>query len=142
MRLAIAFVLALAATANAQRQPGWEVRIPERTELAIGTSAVVPITIAVDRGLTVSKDGPVIVDLAAEPGITIKKRRLGRGDAVDREADAPRFEVAVRGDAAGDHVVKVRIRMWICGQKLCRPADVRRQVTIAVTPSAGSDAAR
>jgi hypothetical protein len=131
LRFVIAVVLGLAAPAHAQ-QPGWEVRVPERAEVGIAATAMVPVAIAVDRGLTVSKDAPVIVDLLPEAGVTVKKRRLGRGDAVDPDADAPRFAVPIRGDVAGDHVVKVRIRFWLCGGKACRPLDVKRQVTVAV----------
>ena len=129
-------VLVLASPAYAQ-QPGSEVRVPERVEVATGATVQLPIAIAVDRGLTVSKDGPVIVDVVADAGITVKKRRLLRADAVDPEADAPRFAVAVRGDAAGDVVVKLRVRYWVCGGKSCRPIDLRKQTTVAViAPSA------
>ena len=123
---------ALASPAFAQ-QPGSEVRVPERIEVAMGASGQLPIAIAVDRGLTVSKDGPVIVDVVPEAGVTVKKRRLLRADAVDPEADAPRFAVSVRGDTAGDVVVKLRVRYWVCGGKSCRPIDVRKQATVAVT---------
>jgi len=126
------------------QQPGWEVRVPERTSVALGGTTLVPIAIAVDRGLTVSKDGPVIVELVPEGGVSIKKRRLGRADAVDPDADAPRFAVQVRGDAGGDHTVKVRVKLWLCGGKVCRPLDIRRQLTVTVeapTPTdAGNDA--
>jgi hypothetical protein len=126
-------VVAIAAPAYAQ-QPGWEVRVPERATVAATATTTVPVAIAVDRGLTVSRDAPVIVDLVAEPGLTVKKRRLGRADAIDPDADAPRFAVVVRGDAPGDHTVKVRIRFWLCGGKACRPIEVRRQVVVAVEP--------
>jgi hypothetical protein len=129
--LAVAVVLA-AGSAHAQPQPGWEIRVPERVEVAVGASTLVPITIAVDRGLVVSRDAPVIVDLAPPQGVTIKKRRLGRPDAVDPEADAPRFAATVRGDAAGSAVVKIRVRLWLCGGKVCKPLDVHRQTTVVV----------
>ncbi|MEJ7604350.1 MAG: hypothetical protein WKG01_41200, partial [Kofleriaceae bacterium] len=111
--LAVA-MLAFGIQADAQRAPTWELRIPDRIEVALGATAVLPIAIAVDRGLTVSKDAPVIVALAPPPGVTLKKRRLGRADAVDPEADAPRFAVPIRGDTAGEHVVKVHLKLWLC----------------------------
>jgi hypothetical protein len=61
---------------------------------------------------------------------------LGRPEAVDPEADVPRFVVPIRADTAGDHLVKLRIRLWLCGAKVCRPLDVKRQTTVAVTASA------
>jgi hypothetical protein len=127
-------LLLLAARSASAQQPGWEVRVPERLEVAAGATVQLPIAIAVDRGLSVSKDGPVIVDLAPDAGVSVKKRRLGRPEAVDPGADAPRFAVVVRGETAGEAVVKLRIRFWVCGGKACKPLDLRRQTVVTVTP--------
>ena len=137
MRRAALAVLFVATLAHAERETGWELRVAERTEVAPGAAAPLAISIAVDRGLTVSKDAPVIVDLDPDPGAAVKKKRLGRGDAVDPEADAPRFSVAVRGEAPGDHPLRVRVRFWLCGARRCRPVEAQRVTTIAVgEPSA------
>lgn len=136
MRVVLLLALLLGARAEAQRQPGWEVRIGDRIVLAPSASGSIPVSIAVDRGLTVSRDAQVIVDLSPEPGLTFRRRRLGRGDAVDPEADAPRFAVTVRGDQEGEHTVKLRVRFWLCGGKACRPIDVRRTAQVSVTPPA------
>ena len=133
---AVAAVAALRSPAAAEGDPGWDLRVAERVEVAAGQSASLSVAIAVDRGLSVSRDAAVILDLAPDDGASVKKRRLGRGDAVDPDADAPRFSVAVRADAAGEHAVKIRLRLWLCGGKVCRPLDVRRQTTIAVAPAA------
>ncbi|MDB4960933.1 MAG: hypothetical protein JWP01_932 [Myxococcales bacterium] len=130
--LVLAAALVMGAPAEAQRQPGWEVRVPERIELVPGASGALAISIAVDRGLTVSKDGAVIVDLAAPAGVTLRKRRLGRGEAVDAEADAPRFAVPVRANEVGEHTIKIRTRFWLCGGRSCRPIDVRRTAVVVV----------
>ena len=135
MRLLLLAAVLFVARADAQNA-GWELRIPERVEVATGASGTLPITITVDRGRTISKDAGVILDLAPEGALTIKKRRLGRTDAVDPEADAPRFAVPVRADTAGDYTIKVHLRFWLCGSTVCRPVDARRSVTIAVTSPA------
>ena len=142
MRAALlGLLVVLGARAEAQRAPTWELRVPERIDVALGASGVLPVAIAVDRGLTVSKDAPVIVALAPAVGVTIKKRRLGRPDAVDPEADAPRFAIPVRGDTTGEHVVKLHLKLWLCGGKICKPLDIRRQTTIVVAaPTALVDA--
>lgn len=129
MRALLVLVL-LATTAGAQ---GWEVRIPERVEVTLGEPGTLPIAIAVDRGLVISKDAPVIVDVAAATGVTPRKPRLGRADAVDPEADAPRFAVPLKATATGEHVVQIRLRMWLCGGRSCRPLDVKRRAIVAVT---------
>ena len=122
-------LLLLASTAYAQ---GWEVRVPDKLEVTLGEVATLPIAIAVDRGLVISKDAPVIVDVTATGGLSTRKPRLGRVDAVDPEADAPRFAVPLKTTAVGEHVVKIRLRMWLCGGRSCRPLDVRKQATIIV----------
>jgi hypothetical protein len=137
--LAVAGLALLVAPspAHAQRQPGWDIRVPERVEVAAGGSATVTIAIAVDRGLVVSKDASIIIDLAPEAPLTVKRKRLGRNDAVDPEADAPRFAVAVRAtspDATGERALEIRIRLWVCGGKVCKPLDEKRRVTVVVTP--------
>ena len=89
-------------------EPGWELRVPERVELAPATSGTLPIAIAVDRGLhDLARTRGVILDLAPDGVHACKKRRLGRADAVDPDADAPRFAVPVRAEAAGDFAVKL-----------------------------------
>jgi hypothetical protein len=127
-----AALLLVASTAYAE--PGWELRVPERVELVAGTSGTLPIAIAVDRGQTISKDAGLILDIAPE-GVTVQKRRLARADAVDPDADAPRFALAVRAETAGDFTVKLHLRFWLCGAKVCKPIDARRTVAVAATPA-------
>jgi hypothetical protein len=117
---------------DAPRDVGWELRVADHIEVAQGQAAPLAIAVAVDRGLTVSKDTAVILDLDPEPGATVKKKRLGRGDAVDPEADAPRFAVGVHGDAPGEHVLRLHLQFWLCGHASCRPIDVRRTTTVVV----------
>ena len=135
IRVALVLLLVVAVRAPAYADT-WELKIPERVELTVGTSGTLPISIAVDRGKSVSKDGGVVLDLAPEGGgVSVKKRRLSRADAVDPDADAPRFAVPLRADSAGDFTVRLRLRFWVCGQKVCRPVDVRRNVIVVVAPA-------
>lgn len=125
-------ILLLTATASAD---SWEIKIPERVEMTTTAGGTLPISIVVDRGMSLSKDASIVIDLAPEPGVSVKRRRLGRTDAVDPEAEAPRFAVPLRADNAGDFALRVRLRFWLCGQKICRPVDAKRTVTVAVTAS-------
>jgi hypothetical protein len=137
--LAIVVLVGLGAPrAAAQREPGWDLRVPERVDVTVGATAPLAIALAVDRGLTISKDAAVIIDLDLDAGIAVKKRRLARPDAVDPDADAPRFAVPVRAEAPGDHRIRLHVRFWLCGTRNCRPIDVRRTTTVAVTAAAPS----
>ena len=135
--LAILVALGAAASAAAQPAPGWELRVPERIELVAGQGTL-PIALAIDRGRTISRDAPLILDLAADGGVALAKQRLGRGDAVDPDADAPRFAVPVRAASSGE--VKLRVRFWLCAAKTCRPVDAHRTVIVAVSPAAPAPA--
>jgi hypothetical protein len=128
----LAALAASGAPAAAEGDPGWDLRVAERVDVAVGQAAPLSVAIAVDRGLSVSRDAAVILDLAPDDGASVKKRRLGRSDAVDPEADAPRFVVPVRGDAPGDHPVRLHLRFWLCGARTCRPIDVRRTAIVSV----------
>lgn len=125
-------VLALLLVASTAYADGWELRVPEKLEVQAGSGASLPIAIAVDRGQSISKDGGIIVDLATD-GVSVKKKRLSRADAVDPDADAPRFSVPVRAEAAGDFTIKLHLRFWLCGQKICKPIDARRTIAVAAT---------
>jgi hypothetical protein len=130
--LSLALIALLCAPSHAQRAPGWDVRVSDRVALAPGATGQLAIALAVDRGLTVSRDAAVIIDLAVDPGVVVKKRRLGRGDAVDPEADAPRFAINVRADAPGEYAVRLHIRFWMCGTRSCWPVDARRTALVTV----------
>ena len=136
MRRFVALALFVAAPAEAQRSPGWELKLAERVELTAGAPGSLSIALAVDRGLSISKDAGITIDLAPASAIQIKRRRLGRADAVDPDADAPRFAIALRSDTPGDHTMRVHIRFWLCGQKVCRPVEARRNVAITVAAAA------
>jgi hypothetical protein len=123
----------LALTSTAAAGPGWELHVPERVEIASGNTGTLAIDISLDRGQTISKDAGLVLDLAPDGGVSLKRRRLSRTDAVDPDADAPRFSIPLHAEAAGDFTLKLHVRFWLCGSKVCRPIDARRTVAISVT---------
>ena len=132
--LTVLGLVGLGARAEAQHETGWELHVPDHLELPSGTSGTLALSIAIDRGLTISKDGGLILDLAPEGALTVKRRRLGRADAVDPDAEAPRFQIPVHGEGSGDFALKVHVRFWLCGDKVCRPIDARRTIAVTVVP--------
>lgn len=119
------------ATSNAQATPGWTLEVPERVEIVAGTGTL-PIAITLERGRMVSRDAGLVLDLSPDAGISVKRRRLGWGDAIDPDEDAPRFAVPLRAEAAGDFTVRLHLRFWVCGSRVCRPVEIRRSVTVSV----------
>jgi hypothetical protein len=125
-------VLVIAALAGSVRAESWELKVPEKLELVAGTSGTLAIAIVLDRGMTISKDAAIVLDLAPDAGVAVKRRRLGRSDAVDPGADAPRFAIPLHAAAAGDYALKLHVRFWLCAKQTCKPIDARRSVTVAV----------
>src|ERR1700691_5640644 len=95
---ALAVGASIGAPAGAEPAAGYDVQIPDRLELGSAQPASLDVPVAIDRGLTISRDAALIIDLAGDGGVAVKKRRLGRGDAVDPEAESPRFAIPVRMD--------------------------------------------
>ncbi|MEO6775419.1 MAG: hypothetical protein ABI467_20830 [Kofleriaceae bacterium] len=130
--ITLAWLVALwAATAAAQDQAGYKLDVPEHLDLAVGTGTL-PLTITVDRGQTISKDGELVLDIAPDAGVAVRRRRLARADAVDPDEASPRFAIPLRTDEVGDFRLKLHLRFWLCGTKVCRPIDARRTVTVSV----------
>jgi hypothetical protein len=130
VKVAIALVALLSSPAIAG--PGWELHVPERVEVASGSTGTLAIDISLDRGQTISKDAGLVLDLAPDGGVSLKRRRLSRTDAVDPDADAPRFSIPLHAEAAGDFTLKLHVRFWLCGSKVCRPIDARRTIAVSV----------
>jgi hypothetical protein len=134
--VALAIATWCAAPVGAEPSPLWKLDVPEHVELAAGSTGTLPIAITLERGQTVSKDAGLVLDLAPEAGVTVKRRRLGRADAIDPDAEAPRFAIPLRAEAVGDFAIKLHLRFWLCGTKVCRPVDARRTVAVSVAAPA------
>jgi hypothetical protein len=136
MRLRCAVVAAaLAAATPAAAAPGIELRAPDEVAAVAGAPVVVSLTVVPPAGRTVSSDGPVLVELALPDGLSATRRRYARRDAADPAADAPRFELKLRAVTAGEHAVRVAVRAWLCGKKVCRPVRAERVVVVTVAPA-------
>jgi hypothetical protein len=130
VKAALALVL-LSRLAAAQDPVGYKLDVPEHLDFPVGDGSL-PIAIGVEHGQTISKDAGLVLDIAPDAGIVVKRRRLARTDAIDPDEDSPRFAIPLRGDAAGDFTLKLHLRFWLCGSKVCKPIDARRTVTIRV----------
>jgi hypothetical protein len=112
----------------------YELRLPATK----GDSGAVSLTIAPGAGHSVSRDGPLRIDVSAVPnaGLKLSATRLTRSDAADPEADAPRFELGYTAELPGGYAVAIEIRFWICRKRTCRPVRETRTVDVAVAEPA------
>jgi hypothetical protein len=127
----------LLVSGEARADDDWDVRIPDEASAAVGAPAALSLTVAPAAGHTVSRDGPLRIYLEAGDGLELPRHRYRREQAADAAAEAPRFDLKYRATAAGDHVLTVEVRAWVCGRKTCKPVHTRRTVTIhAAAPAA------
>ncbi len=123
-----------AARAGAPLPDRYQISLPARMELDQGHSGAASLTIAPDPGYAISQTGPLLVALAVspEPGLELPRRRYHRGQAADRLAAAPRFDLALRAARAGRYRLTVRILFWLCRGRTCRPIRTAREVAVEV----------
>ena len=113
--------------------PDVTLRVAGELTVGVGEAAALSVTVSPAPGRTVSADGPVRLAVTADgDGVGLPRRRYARKDAADPAADAPRFDVRVRGKVAGDHRLVLDVRLWLCGPRLCRPVHLSRTVVVRV----------
>lgn len=134
---AAALVLGLAASVAADPQPAaWDVTVPERVTIAAGGGGTIDLSIQPGPGRTVSRDGPVRIDVRVPDGVTTGKRRLSLADAVDPGAATPAFAIKVGAVKPGSYAVELGVRAWVCLRQTCKPVRTKRTVTVDVTATA------
>lgn len=137
---------ALSAARAGDAPPEHELRTGGEVTVAVGGSGSGSLTIVPAPGRRIDTRAPVTVRLSVTPaeGLELARRRLALADAADPRADAPRFDVALMGKAAGAYVVTADVRFWVCGAKTCRPVWDRAEIAVTVTepPAAAAPAER
>ncbi|HTM20297.1 MAG TPA: hypothetical protein VL172_07320 [Kofleriaceae bacterium] len=130
MKLLVAALLCIPGAALADEP--WRVTVPESVDAEVDAPAAASLAISVRDGYTISRDGPVVIDLHADPpaALTLPRRRLQRRDAADAQADAPRFDLRFKARAEGDHHLLATVRFWLCAHRTCRPVRTSAAVTV------------
>jgi hypothetical protein len=123
----------VALAAGTARADDWEVRVPAEAEVTAASAATVSLTIAGLRGKVISKDGPIRIELSS-PTLELPQPRYERRHAADPAADAPRFDLALVANDAGDHELTIAIRFWVCGARACTPVRTSRTVAVKAPP--------
>jgi hypothetical protein len=135
--LLVAAVLVLAPRPPVQAAPqGHDIRLAANDQAQVGETRSLSLTIAAHAGYTISRDGPLYIDLAsagAEAGILeLPRPRYQRSDAADVQAEAPRFDLRYIARAPGQTTVRVALFFWVCGPRVCWPVSESRDVHIDV----------
>jgi hypothetical protein len=91
------------------------------------------VVVAVDpleKGIHVNREFPLKYKVEASAGLRVDKLEWKRADAVDPNADNPRFEIPFTAAARGAQQVAVQMRFAICSDAWCVPQT--RTVTVPV----------
>ncbi len=136
--LALAALCALAAPALAA-DPGAEAARAYALDTSASTTAVragqpgklVIVIRPTAPGWHVHPQAPLKIRFEAPPALKLERAELGRRDATDAKADAPRFEAPFVASAAGVQEAKANVDFFICSDQAC--VKQTRTVPIPVT---------
>jgi hypothetical protein len=101
------------------------------TALRRGESGKLSFEIQPRGGWHVDPRTPLKVDLAAPPGLSLAKTRLGKKDVVDPGAESPRLEATFEAVEPGTHGAKAKLDFFVCSADAC--VKQVREVTVSVT---------
>ena len=140
MRVVVVAVVVALASVAAAAGATYELRVPESVEVSPTVASTVSLTIAGTGTRTISKEGPIRIDLSS-PTLTLPRTRYERRHAADPAAETPRFDLKFTAPTAGDHELVLALRFWVCGAKTCRPVRASKTIIVkAAAPAATPDA--
>ena len=141
MLLVITATLAATFAQAAPEPREHELRVGGPVTLAAGAHGSASVSIVPAAGRRIDAEAPLSIRLVAAPaaGLVLPRHRYTLGDAADPRAEAPRFDLALEGQAAGSYTLRIEARFWLCAARSCRA--VRDTVEIPVTVEAAPGAA-
>ena len=99
--------------------------------LAVGAKGKVVVDVVpLEKGIHVNREFPLKYKVEPSAGLRVEKLEWKRGDAVDPNAENPRFEIPVAATAKGAQQVVVQMRFAICSDAWCVPQT--RTVTVPI----------
>lgn len=125
-----------APPARPKLPPDYRIKLAPKLAAEQGKPATVSFTLAAQPGYTISRDGPLVLDLGVLPkqGLLPRRHHYRRKHAADARADSPRFDLTLSPTSAGTYRLDVTARFWVCARYTCRPVRDRRTVAVTVTP--------
>jgi opacity protein-like surface antigen len=123
----LAAILGTAAQARADET--YELKKGD-VKATVGAKATTSLTIAAKTGWHVNEEAPVSLKLQPDPGITIDKPKLGRGDLAQSTKEQARFDVAFTATEPGKKVINGEASFVMCQASTCKPC--KEKVAFAV----------
>jgi hypothetical protein len=130
LALALAFPALAADGANAASTYKVVTDGSSRTLKVGETGKVVVAVEPLEKGIHVNREFPLKYKVEPSAGLRVARSELKRGDAVDPDAENPRFEIPVTAGAKGQQQVVVQMRFAICSDAWCVPQS--KTVTVPI----------
>lgn len=132
---AFALALALVAAPSAARaeDDAYELVRGQVPAARAGQQATLSLSILPRAGHRLLKTGPVLVQLTGE-NLRTPVPLLEQKDAVDPQAEAPRWEIPITPSKAGPAALDAKVTFWICRAARCRPVVTSTRFALDVTP--------
>jgi hypothetical protein len=135
-RLAIALALGFAASAAAvEENPGADAYAVDTSQstgtVAVGQKGKLSLAILPKAPWHVDPRAPLSIQLEAPAGLELARARLGRKDALEPQAEVPRFEVPFTASKPGRQEARAHVKFFLCRDTIC--AQQTRTVAVAVT---------
>jgi hypothetical protein len=101
-------------------------------QLAVGATGKVVLAIEPLGNVHVHPQAPLKITVESSKGLRVEKAQLGRKDAVDPKAEAPRFEVPFSAVEAGKQEARAKVDFFVCSDQWCvkQVKDVAVPVTV------------
>ncbi len=130
--LALSLALPARATDGANAASTYKV-VTDGSSRALKVGEQGKVVVAVEpleKGIHVNREFPLKYKVEPSAGLKVDKLEWKRPDAVDPNADNPRFDIPVTATAKGAQQVAVQMRFAICSDAWCVPQT--RTVTVPV----------
>lgn len=98
---------------------------------AVGTPGVVSVTIEGRNGWHLNAEAPISLKIAAPPGVTVAKSKLGRGDLAESTDTKARFDVSATLAEAGVKTMAGEASFVVCQESACKPVKENITLTLA-----------
>jgi hypothetical protein len=135
----LGFLTAVPLAARAE-PPIYEVKKTE-PKVEVGAKSSASLIITGKNGWHLNQEAPMTVALVAQPGVTVPKAKLTRGDLVESSQDAARFEIPFSTTEPGKTSINAEAKFVMCQEQACKPVKEKLSFNIDVSPVAAAKAA-
>ncbi len=130
--LALALALPASATDGSNAASTYKVVTDGSTRaLEVGKKGKVVVDVVpLEKGIHVNREFPLKYKVEPSAGLKVEEVEWKRADAVNPDAENPRFEIPFTASAKGGQQISVAMRVAICSDAWCVPQT--RTVTVPV----------